>query len=541
MPIMQNTRKTFPVNLLIENRSSLVIGGGKAALKKIRNLLQSEAAVTVVSPFSKPEILELGASGRIRLIDREFLESDLNGHFLVYCATSDEGLNSSILELCREKKILCCPVDRNWLNGDFITPATLLKNELSISVSSGGKSCRRSRMIKRSISRHIDMIDSSDLHIIGIDHSYLSLVEREPFCMDKAKLDFAGRMISQVRGVHEFMLLSTCNRLEVLALASDLKDNLSLIKQILGLDSISDELCYVLKGPDAFSHTCTLMAGLLSQIPGEKHIVAQVKEAFRHADHSGWAGAVLKDWFGTALGVSKKIRQKTDRYLKPQEIEEIAMQYAVRNMESDVMIQKAMVIGTGFIGRGVAEQFLNKGIPIIWCYNKTIPRLPGINANEVELCSLVECYKKIELCDCLVVATSSPDYLLDKSHIGLFPCNKKMVLVDLSMPRNISPDFPELGGNLKIADLDDLKHWFRREIADMKSIMAVNFKIIEENRVSYERIADSIKNGNPKQQSGSHSIAESSGQAGRTVSPDLMGPDSPVQSRGQGQADGSEG
>ncbi len=496
VPVVKNT---FPVSLILEGKSCLVVGGGKAAVWKIENLLTAGAAVTVISPELGEQAAALHLESRFTWIKRFYSETDLEGFSLVYCATPDADLNRSILEQCRQKRILCCPVDRNWPEGDFMTPATFRKDELAISISTGGASCRRSRLIKQSLSRHVDLIDSADLILIGTSHSYLPLKKREPFHLAGKKLDSTGNMLHHVWGVHEFLILNTCNRVEILAVVSNDSNVYALVQRILGFDTLDRDEYYIHRGWDAFSHSCTLMAGLFSQTPGENHIVAQVKEALHMAVQSSWAGVVLEDWISRALGVSKKIRRESSPLLKNIEIEDVAVEYIYRTLEKKQGLRKAMVIGTGIIGTGVLEKFLIRNIPVLWCYHRYIPGMTASMKEKVELFSLADLNKRIAECDCAVTATGSSEYLLDEEHLEYFPEDKQTLLVDLSLPRNISPELNRPEQGVEVFDLDDLKHWFRREIADMDHIMEVSRKIIEENKDSYERISGSLQSRHPRQ------------------------------------------
>ncbi len=147
-------RRTFPVNLLLEGRPALVVGGGRVALHKAEILLAAGALVTLVSPEVIPEGAAL--AGSIRHIERGFEDGDLDGFFIVFAATDDPEFNGRVLERCRELGLLCGAVDANWRKGDFITPAVLRRDGLTIAVSTGGRSCLRSRLVKEGLARAFD-------------------------------------------------------------------------------------------------------------------------------------------------------------------------------------------------------------------------------------------------------------------------------------------------------------------------------------------------------------------------------------------------
>ena len=158
-----------------------------------------------------------------------------------------------------------------------------------------------------------------------------------------------------------------------------------------------------------------------------------------------------------------------------------------------------MVIGTGIIGKGVLEKLLARKREVLWCYHNYIPELDDAMKGLVELCPLPDLYEKISGCDAVITATGSPSYILDEGHGAFFSGDKLTVMVDLSLPRNISSGLNKPEAGRQVVDLDDLKHWFRREIADMDRILKLNTDIIEENRDSYERISGSLQSRNAQQ------------------------------------------
>jgi len=199
-------KTVFPICLLPENRKCLVIGAGKVALRKIKSLLEAKADVTVIAPECEAEVRKLFSKEKIRFKEREFKNSDIEDMFVVFAATNDRGVNRKVLDSCNLKKVLCCCVDGNWTESDFVSPATFRESGLTISVSSGGKSCRRSRLIKETLVKHIEMANKVDMLVLGTSHNYLSLDKREAFHLNGEKLIATGKMISNLSGVHEFIL-----------------------------------------------------------------------------------------------------------------------------------------------------------------------------------------------------------------------------------------------------------------------------------------------------------------------------------------------
>ena len=83
----------YPVNLDVQGRGCLVVGGGGVGTRKVRTLVDCGGRVTVVSPTVTETLNRMAAAGQVRLFRREFRNHDLNGMFLVIGATDDESLN----------------------------------------------------------------------------------------------------------------------------------------------------------------------------------------------------------------------------------------------------------------------------------------------------------------------------------------------------------------------------------------------------------------------------------------------------------------
>ena len=493
----QHNSPVMPISLLLKGKPCLVAGGGRIAFRKVGHLLDAGAVVTVVSPDVVEEIEALRDEGRIHHLARPFQADDLEEASLVFAATNDVDVNSMILTECRQRDVLCCAVDRNWRDGDFVTPATVRKDELTVAVSTAGQSCRRSRMIKESLARHLDKVDSADLIVIGTSHEFLTVDEREPFHLAGRRFEMVGRMLMQVWGVHEFMILNTCNRIEIHAVAADHDETQSLLKHVMGFDRLSPKGYYLKRGMEAFEHSAVLLAGLLSQTPGENHIVAQVKDAVGDAVEQGWAAGMLQGWLSSALHVAKHIRAETQPLLRNFEIEDLCLDYLVAE-QPECLESPLLVLGSGVVGAGIVQRFLARAPQgsCIWCYHVNRPELPDDISDRVHLCDFNALRDELSKSASIVCATSSPGHVLHQGHAPFLDQEHEVKIVDLAMPRNIAPELDGITSNIHVVDLDDLKHWYRREAADMSQIMECSRKLTAEHREMYDKLTSSFQGRN---------------------------------------------
>ena len=107
---VKNTKEGMHINLFLEGRRCLIIGGGKVAFHKTELLLEAQACVHVISPKLCDELKRLYKLKLITIEQREFQDEDAHNATLVYAATDSRGANKSILSACRKKKyfmLLC--------------------------------------------------------------------------------------------------------------------------------------------------------------------------------------------------------------------------------------------------------------------------------------------------------------------------------------------------------------------------------------------------------------------------------------------------
>jgi glutamyl-tRNA reductase len=489
------TKTVFPVGLLADERPCLVVGAGTVATRKVAGLLDAGANVVVVAPETTDEIRGLAEAGRIRLVSRDFQPGDADGTFIAFAATDDKSVNGAVLEACRERNVLCCRVDGSWVESDFVTPATFRNGDLTVSVSTGGRSCRHSRLVKDNLVRHVEMVETADLIVMGTSHRILSLAEREPYHLAGEKMHRVAGMITEVWGVHEFMILNTCNRVELIATVSRKAGTSGLLRRILSFDHLERGDYYVHRGRDAFEHMALVAAGLLSQSPGENHIVAQIKDALALAVKEGWGAGMMNEWIAAALRISRDIRRKTAPMLRNFEIEDLCMDYLKCELP-DMTGVRFMVLGTGVEGTGLVRRIAGLNLECDWCYHVNQPVLPDDWADRVNLCTFNDLRDRLPDVQVIVCATASPSHVLRVAHAPFLDLENDVLIVDLAIPRNVEPGLADVVANLRIADLDDLKHWFRREAADMEAILESGRRIIEDHTDLYEKIIRSFQGGN---------------------------------------------
>ena len=141
----------YPVNLVLDGRRCLVVGGGKVALRKVEGLLVCGGRVTVVAPRINPELRMLSG---VMIEARPWRPDDLDGMWLVIAATDDPEVNRAVYDAGQRAGV--------WVNGaddpancSFTLPSVVRRGDLQVTVSTGGRSPALATWLRRRLEGEI--------------------------------------------------------------------------------------------------------------------------------------------------------------------------------------------------------------------------------------------------------------------------------------------------------------------------------------------------------------------------------------------------
>lgn len=144
----------YPINLDLDGRLCIVVGGGHVALRKVKGLLREKAEIVVLSPELVPELFQLQAAGQISWRKEEYSsdKSMLLGAFLVFCATNSKEINKQAAEEAKKAGAL---VNNATAGGqsDFQVPSSVKRGRLQLTVSTSGGSPAFSRLLRMDLER----------------------------------------------------------------------------------------------------------------------------------------------------------------------------------------------------------------------------------------------------------------------------------------------------------------------------------------------------------------------------------------------------
>jgi len=141
---------SFPININLVGRQIVVIGGSGVAEWKIHKLLEAGAQVIVIAPRLSENLIKLRDDGFIRHLERCYIDGDLKGKFLAISATNDKNVNIAVAREAKLNSILADICDNPELSS-FTMPAVMTRGDLSIAVSTGGKSPAMAKKIRENL------------------------------------------------------------------------------------------------------------------------------------------------------------------------------------------------------------------------------------------------------------------------------------------------------------------------------------------------------------------------------------------------------
>ena len=154
--------RLYPIDLDIDGKACVVIGGGDVALRKIRGLLAAGARVKVIAPEVCAEVEELARRGEITLTREKFSEDMLGDELILIAATDNPEVNR---RAAQAKNILVNVVE--GAGGNFNVPSTIRRGELLLTISTGANSPAFSKFIRQMLEAELGDNFGAGLEIIS--------------------------------------------------------------------------------------------------------------------------------------------------------------------------------------------------------------------------------------------------------------------------------------------------------------------------------------------------------------------------------------
>ncbi|TXK78645.1 glutamyl-tRNA reductase [Mesonia sp. K4-1] len=322
----------------------------------------------------------------------------------------------------------------------------------------------------------------NSFYAIGLSYQKADADIRGHFSLDEEK---KKNLIEDAKkdGVDGILVTSTCNRTEIYGFA---KHPFQLIKLLCqhthGTVEEFERVAYVYKNQEAISHIFKVGTGLDSQILGDFEIISQLKFAFSLSKNLQMTNPFLERLVNSVIQASKRIKNETEISSGATSVSFASVQYILNNYEN-VSDKNILLFGTGKIGRNTCENLVkhtkNDHITLI---NRTKDKAEKV-AGKFNLIvkDHADLQTEIRDTDILIVATGAQNPTISKE---LIYSNKELLILDLSIPKNVSDDVADLE-NVKLIHLDHLSQMTDATLAKRKTFIPQAEIIIEEVRKDF--------------------------------------------------------
>ena len=299
------------------------------------------------------------------------------------------------------------------------------------------------------------------LVLIGVNHKTAPIELRERIAIPRDELPEATRALAAVPGVSECMIVSTCNRVEMLAsVESPDTDLKGFLHRHFGLDpSLLAAHIYEQHDRDAVRHLFRVASSLDSMVVGEPQILGQVKEAFAVARASGTVAGQLEHLLQSAFAAAKKVRSETEIGSNSVSIASVAVELA-RKIFGSLQGRTVFLVGAGKMSELAARQLVQQGAGAILVSNRTQERA-RVMAEEFKgrVIPFEKLYEAASEADIVISSTGAPHPIFRREHGQAFMQRRKnrpMFFIDIAVPRDVDPEMGKLEG-VFVYDIDDLQ------------------------------------------------------------------------------------
>ena len=322
---------------------------------------------------------------------------------------------------------------------------------------------------------------------IGTSHHIAPIEFREKLAFSEAQIIESLQHFRESDQVQEAVILSTCNRVEVYAVANAVRNADAAAKILveflsryhqIGVESLK-KWTYLHHNLETIQHLFRVTASLDSMVVGESQILGQVKTAYDASREAGGAGTILNRLFTKAFSVGKRIRSETTIAAGAVSISYAAVELA-KKIFNTLEGKTVAIVGAGEMSELTAKHLVSNGVSNVIVANRTYERAVKVAekfngtplAYDNDLSFLIDA-------DIVISSTNAPDYLIKRRPLADVMRKRKhryMFLIDIAVPRDIEPD------------VSKIDHAFLYNIDDLEAVVASNLKDRQQEATRAEQI-----------------------------------------------------
>lgn len=326
-----------------------------------------------------------------------------------------------------------------------------------------------------------------NLVLVGLNHRTAKVDVRQLASFNAQQLPEGLRRLSACPGIRESMIVSTCNRVEIVSRVDPQTDAVQSIENFLSeysgiaLPQLQPTLyCYADEA--AVRHVFRVASSLDSMILGEPQILGQLKSCYTTAVDARTVGTFLNSLLQSAFRIAKRIRSETRIGEYPVSVSSAAVEL-VRKIFGDLQKKSILIVGAGKMGEAAIRHLADVGAKALYVTNRSSEaamelagRFNGLAVPFAELNTW------IAQADIVITSTAASDMLINRFMVQRVMherANAPIVFIDISVPRNIDPGIGIID-NVFCYDIDDLAAVVEANLHERVKAATTAEKIIEQ-------------------------------------------------------------
>jgi len=330
--------------------------------------------------------------------------------------------------------------------------------------------------------------------VVGLSHHTAPIEVREQMALERDQIESLLKQLVEHPEISEAFVISTCNRVEVMACAAPGIEPSRLdlaVRAQLGQHAahLMPHL-YTRLGPDALKHLFRVACSLDSLVVGEPQILGQLKQALDMAQEFGTVGPALRRATTHAVRAAKRVRTETALGVGQVSVPSVAVDLT-RRIFGDLSGRKAALLGLGEMGQLVAKQLGGEGASLVALGRNPERTAAVAQALGASVRGLDQLESTLAEVDVLVAMTSSQHVVVEYdlvARLRKLRRGRRLFFVDLSVPRNIDPRVNNLE-DVFLYNVDDLSEIVNETKSSRKGEAERAEQIVLEETKSYERAA----------------------------------------------------
>jgi glutamyl-tRNA reductase len=333
------------------------------------------------------------------------------------------------------------------------------------------------------------------IHCLGLNHETADLNIRERLAFSEENIKIALARLgcgedTQPDSVSEMVILSTCNRVEIYAIAPEpsfdaLQAFLAEVQDV-PVEAFESHI-YRLLDEEAIEHLFQVSAGLDSLVLGEPQILGQVMQAFEIARGQDTVGAVLSRLFQAALHTGKRARTETAISHNPASISSVAVHLASQ-VVPDLFSARVTVVGAGEMAELAVEALRKRGTSHIRVVNRTLERARNLaNRWGGEAATFEKLDEALGWADIVITSTGAPHTLIRPEMVAPVLSlreQRPLVFIDIAVPRDVEMEVRDLVG-VRLFDIDMLYEHLEHSLASREREIPHVEQILEEEKQAF--------------------------------------------------------